>query len=276
MALWDILYIIEVYKRGQHFMKVLYFTSTGNCLYIAKRIGGELLSIPQIQKNKIYEIIDDVVGIVVPIYGFDVPRPVRFYLNNIEIKADYIFTIMSYGNLSMGALTQMKKLLKSRNIILNYANEIKMVDNYLPYFEIEKQLKMGKNKDSEIKINEIINDIQERKHTPLKQGIFKNFISEIFSAMYLSKKVGQLMNNSAKNFIVNDSCTSCGICREVCPMANISGTNKPEYLNKCEFCLSCVHLCPQNAIHLKNEKSNKRFINPHIKLSEIINSNKQT
>ena len=27
-------------------MTVLYFSSTGNCLYIAKRIGGKILSIP--------------------------------------------------------------------------------------------------------------------------------------------------------------------------------------------------------------------------------------
>lgn len=28
-------------------MTVLYLTSTGNCLYVAKKIGGELCSIPQ-------------------------------------------------------------------------------------------------------------------------------------------------------------------------------------------------------------------------------------
>ena len=29
-------------------MKICYFTATGNCLYVAKQIGGELLSIPQL------------------------------------------------------------------------------------------------------------------------------------------------------------------------------------------------------------------------------------
>jgi flavodoxin len=29
-------------------MKVFYFTATGNCLEVAKAIGGELLSIPKI------------------------------------------------------------------------------------------------------------------------------------------------------------------------------------------------------------------------------------
>lgn len=32
-------------------MTILYFTATGNCLYVAKQLGGELLSIPQLMKN---------------------------------------------------------------------------------------------------------------------------------------------------------------------------------------------------------------------------------
>ena len=33
-------------------MKVCYFTATGNCLYVAKQIGGDLLSIPQLMKQE--------------------------------------------------------------------------------------------------------------------------------------------------------------------------------------------------------------------------------
>ena len=122
-------------------MKILYFTSTGNCLYVAKRIGGELLSIPQLQKDGVYDIQDDAVGIVVPIYSFDVPRNVRRYLDKVNIKAEYVFAVMTYGNLSMAALRRLKKLLESRNVPLHYSAEIKMVDNYLPIFEAAEQVK---------------------------------------------------------------------------------------------------------------------------------------
>ncbi len=37
-------------------MKTLYFSSTGNCLYVAKCLGGECLSIPKLIKRGIYEI----------------------------------------------------------------------------------------------------------------------------------------------------------------------------------------------------------------------------
>jgi ferredoxin/protein involved in ribonucleotide reduction len=256
-------------------MKTLYFTSTGNCLYAAKKIGGELLSIPQLRKENRYEINDDVVGIISPVYGFDVPRPVRSYLEKVKIKAEYVFVVMTYGNMPMAALGQMKKLLEKNDIQLQYAGEIEMVDNYLPLFEISKQLKMKNNNDMELKINAVINDIHNKKHSMPKQNLFKKFVSNVFSAYYASEKGGKLMNNSVKNFLVNDSCNGCGTCRNVCPMGNIGGLEKPEYLNKCEFCLACMHHCPKNALHLKNEKSGKRFINEHIKLPEIIRANRQ-
>jgi ferredoxin/protein involved in ribonucleotide reduction len=256
-------------------MKILYFTSTGNCLYIAQKIGGELLSIPQLKKENIYEINDDIVGIISPVYGFDVPRPVRFYLKNVKIKAGYIFVVMTYGNMSMAAVGQMKKLFEDNNIQLHYTAEIKMVDNYLPLFEISKQIEIQNDKDIELKINAIVNDITNKKYFIVKQNLFKKIVSNIFSSYYASEKGRKLMNNSVKNFVVNDSCNGCGTCRNVCPMGNINGSEKPEYLNKCEFCLACIHHCPKNAIHLRNEKSGKRFRNKHIKLSEIITANKQ-
>ena len=45
-------------------MKLLYFTATGNCLSVAKRLGGEMLSIPQLMKSKTFAVEDDVVGVV--------------------------------------------------------------------------------------------------------------------------------------------------------------------------------------------------------------------
>lgn len=47
-------------------MKVLYFTATGNSLRVAKEIGGEPLSIPQMIKEGRYEFSDDKIGMVFP------------------------------------------------------------------------------------------------------------------------------------------------------------------------------------------------------------------
>ena len=80
-------------------------------------------------------------------------------------------------------------------------------------------------------------------------------------------------DTQAQKYIVNDSCTRCGICAKVCPSGNISVNDKVNFADKCEWCLGCVHLCPQNAIHLKNEKSPDRWRNPDVSLADIIEAN---
>lgn len=67
-------------------MKTLYFSATGNNLYIAKKLGGELLSIPQLIKNNEYEIEDDVVGIVFPVFYANSPNIVREFLKKQILK----------------------------------------------------------------------------------------------------------------------------------------------------------------------------------------------
>ena len=51
---------------------ILYFTGTGNCLYIARQLtdeNTELLSIPQLVKEGKYDLEADEIGLVYPIYG---------------------------------------------------------------------------------------------------------------------------------------------------------------------------------------------------------------
>ena len=68
-------------------MKVCYFTATGNCLYVAKQIGGDLLSIPQLMKQETIEISDDTVGIISPVYAGEMPGMVRSFLTRAKIRA---------------------------------------------------------------------------------------------------------------------------------------------------------------------------------------------
>ncbi|MFC2662882.1 MAG: 4Fe-4S ferredoxin, partial [Eubacterium sp.] len=85
-------------------MTILYFSATGNSLFTAKKIGGNLLSIPQLVREKKYDIEDDVIGIVCPTYCADAPRMVQEYLNQARLKADYTFFISTYGY-NAGAVT---------------------------------------------------------------------------------------------------------------------------------------------------------------------------
>ena len=85
--------------------------------------------------------------------------------------------------------------------------------------------------------------------------------------------------NNGSQITVLENCIGCGICEKVCPVDNFYIENKRAMRRKdtCEFCLACIHNCPQKAIGLsmadKNPKA--RYRNPNISLLEIIEANEK-
>lgn len=63
---------------------MFYFTATGNSLYVAKRIGRELYSIPQVVKEGRYKFEDDVIGFVFPCHGFGMARLVSDFIKKAK------------------------------------------------------------------------------------------------------------------------------------------------------------------------------------------------
>ncbi|MCI5911728.1 MAG: EFR1 family ferrodoxin [Oscillospiraceae bacterium] len=251
-------------------MKILYFTGTGNCLSVAKHFDAELLSIPQLVKDNIYEIEDDTVGIVYPVYAISIPDIVRKYLSQCKIKANYVFVIATYGFVNCGSLHEMKKLLESNGNNADYYNSLLMVDNYLPFFDIETQLAKLKEKNIDNNLNKIVEEVNARTPKEENCGWFNNLASSIGYFF-----VKQIEKYTPKMFYVDDKCISCGICKRVCPVSNITQEekDKPIFGSSCESCLACIHNCPKNAIQMKIQRSEKRFCNSNVSLNEIIESN---
>lgn len=143
-----------------------------------------------------------------------------------------------------------------------------MVDNYLPAFDMKNEKEIKKDEDIDAQIKTIKEDITKRK----QQKITSDMEEEI---LLQDKQHKERFQNMIKLELTENECIQCEICIKVCPNANIKLENKPVIGNNYEQCLGCVHHCPNNVIKTNIEKSNERFINPHIKLSQIIESNNQ-
>lgn len=251
-------------------MTVCYFSASGNCLYVAKRIVGTMLSIPQLMKQDNIEITDDAVGIVAPVYAVEMPMMVKEFLLRANIKTNYFFFIYTYGSGYAEAFAHVELVCREKGLKLSYINAIQMVDNYLPGFEMQNQIDTLPKKNVEGQIEKLLSDIADRVETPVKIGAANKAQMAMYQKM-LAKRI--LRKDTAQEYIVNDNCTRCGICAKVCPADNITVTDKVHFANKCEVCYACLHNCPQNAIHMKNERSAVRFRNEHISLKDIIEAN---
>ena len=128
-------------------MKLFYFTATGNSLAVAKEMGGELYSIPQVLKRSKLAFADEKVGIIFPCYYFSLPQPVKEFIKEVKLESDYTFAIMTYGNLSFKAVDRLARLAKKSGLKLDYTNQLLMVDNYLPLYDIETELEKEASKD---------------------------------------------------------------------------------------------------------------------------------
>lgn len=249
-------------------MKILYYTTTGNNLYIAKQLGGELYSIPQLMGNDVFDIEDDVVGIVFPVFFATSPKSIREFIAKVNIKADYLFLITSYGSDGdQNALRIMKETLNGRGIHVNYTNSVLMIDNFLPVFDMAEEKEIKKDLDVDGQILKIKQDILDRRDHIFDKPMFTDVdnIEEVLESTMTSKY----------HIMVGDECSQCRMCVMVCPRGNVTlQDDGPVFGDDCDFCLGCVQHCKTNTLTINDELNpDERYRNPNVRISEIVKSN---
>lgn len=248
-------------------MIIFYFTSTGNCLEIGRKIGGEMISIPAVLKGDRFDFEDDTIGIVIPNYGGDLPLPVKEFLKKVKLKANYIFGILTYGAFNSNANEVLLKLGQQNDVKFNYINSIVMVDNSFVHFDMEKQIKNLPKKRVDDSILKIKTEIEGKVNKIYDVNIVRRIAGKLIGLIHNNKV------NYSENFFIENTCIKCGICEKVCPIDNITIEDKPIIHNKCIRCGACTHNCPKNAIRYKGEKSKARYRNENISVKEIITAN---
>ncbi len=249
---------------------LFYFTATGNSLFIARQLDESPISIPQIlkQDNLVFE--DETIGIVAPVYAGELPPIVRRFLAKATLKANYMYMVLTYGMNDSVAGEWSYYYCKSQKINMDYIHTIKMVDNYTPSFDVDEQKKMDKQVDAQLEV--IKKELNERKSYiphPTEDGREKYD--------FVTRK--PLNVNNGEQITVTDKCIDCGICTRVCPLGRFEIIDKKAVRkqNTCEFCLACLHSCPQKAIItcLSDISPNARYRHEDITLQDIIKSNQQ-
>ena len=261
---------------------VFYFTATGNSLFVARQFSDSPLSIPQELKKGKQTYEADEIGFVFPDYASAAPVIVQEFLAKNTFKAPYLFAIATFGNASAMVAEWVRDYAKEKGVNFNYINTILMVDNYLPVFDMNEQMKIDKHVDESLaKLLEDVGAhkdyvqamVQEPGMPPMNKDMLKGMQDHHFN-----------MTADRLLELKKDRCTECLTCEKVCPHKNFSlGNDGLQFAGKCVFCLACVHACPQKALTLKSNwpgmpgerNPEARYRNPNVSLMDIIRSNRQ-
>ncbi|MFZ5354420.1 MAG: EFR1 family ferrodoxin [Bacillota bacterium] len=251
---------------------IYYFSGSGNSLKVAKDIAeglGDAALIPMV-KALAEETVnsDEVTGIVFPVYSWGIPRMVLKFVKGIK-TSKYLFAVITYGGSTGFTMQQLERLLEANSVKLNAGFEVQMPDCYIPMFDAhsqeEQQRMFRQEKD---KVNEIVSSVNNRENVSVT--IKKTLMNYILSGVVYKAAI-KYFSKSDKNFWVKEGCNSCGICRRVCPVQNVSlKDGRPSWSHNCEACMACIQWCPKEAIQYgKKSEKRKRYHNPDIKINEM-------
>lgn len=252
--------------------KVYYFSGTGNSLWTAKKIsenlsGSELLPINYKTMESTEEIDSEGIVIVYPSYAYGLPKMVRKFLQKTKITCSYFAAIVTYGTHYGRSLTEAKVILKRKKVVLNYADGIRCVENYIPIFGAQKPALIEERINSQKEKTETI--IKNIQNTVQKKTRGFHPVSNAFSKLFLVfKSILTIFYSVDKK-----KCTGCAMCRDVCPGAAVKiKKSRPKFKGKkCEQCQACLNICPKKAItFLRMRKKTPRYIHPDINYKELI------
>lgn len=195
--------------EGRKKRVVLYFTGTGNCLYVARQLAGKegkMLSIPQLMRKKQFEIEADEIGLVYPIYGHMPPHMVREFIKKARLKAEYKFAVLTYGMRKCNSVEIWDGISRKAGNAFDYIGTIVMVDNQLPNFDMNEQMKIDKHIPENLA--KITSDLMNRRrwHEPVTQEEREQH-EGFMSLSGLNPEVGFLMK-ADRSFMVTDACPS--------------------------------------------------------------------
>lgn len=240
---------------------ILYFSSTGNSLYIAKRIreriSGRILFIPNYTGNG--NEFDKII-IVTPIYSYGMPSFVYDILPRLD-KTKELIVIQNYGGMIGGADYLMYQYCVKCGLNLKAVYAVKMPENFTTTFTVPVFYIKSTLKKADMRIGAVVDKIASKQYELPKKCRTRE-------KEYLKNKSN--WHIIGERLSANENCIKCQKCVNLCPADNISLTDgKITFSDKCVACLGCYHRCPQKAITYLGKKKKDRYINPNIDENEI-------
>jgi ferredoxin len=250
--------------------RIYFFTGTGNSLNAAKIIAAALpeCELVAICKDTSFEVPKKLerLGFVFPNYAGGAPNIVKDFICKAKFPAQgdtYLFAIATYGGMAGNVIAHIGEQLRWWDWKLSYGAAIRSYPNAVAFYPMIRGVSF---------FTRMANRTAER--------IAKSIVAKRVVAIPALKKSAQKYHedfmaqftNGDSGFNVNGDCVSCGMCKAICPVNNISlDSRKPVFHYHCEGCMACIQHCPKRAINYQNNtQKRRRYIHSNVTAGEII------
>ncbi len=252
---------------------VLYHSGSGSTKAISEILKSKLSLFHEIEIQHIHADFDynklpayDFILFGFPTYFWEPSSSISEFVSKMPIYERPLkaFTYTTYGLYNGNSLRILIKKLYMKNVVTVAHTSIKgPASDYIVFpfsipsmFEYESHLS-EKIENSVKKINAQINNSEISYNLPA----FKWYVPINNINKYPGKKI--FYHYRDKLHILEDRCINCDICVNQCERnCWVKGETVPTYTNdNCEFCLGCVHNCPNNAIIFSEKMTEKARFN---------------
>ncbi|MDD1710193.1 MAG: EFR1 family ferrodoxin [Methanoregulaceae archaeon] len=251
-----------------------YFTGTGNSLAVAEGLcrrlpDCELVPIASVVKSSGRIAPEaDRVGITAPVYFSGLPAIVADFSLRLDLsKVPYSFAVLTLGG-SGGtpALHQLERILTQgpgkRGLDAGFT--VKMPGNYVLMYSPPNEATIAKIlAQADRRVEEIAGMVEQGVQKRPSMPLFGSLVQHLIYPRFVTS-----VHDADRKFTVDDRCTSCGRCVQVCPVENIRlEEGRPVWLHHCEQCMACIQLCPALAIQAGNKTEKRdRYCHPGLRL----------
>lgn len=250
--------------------KLFYFSGTGNTWWISeqlarrlrdKGIAAQAYSVEQLDSEKASRLLDDcdLVGFGYPIYGSDLPEPMKIFMRNLpECRGKPCFTYCTQWLWSGDGARTGADFLKPKGFDVGWGEHFLMLNNVcielirLPFTNDPSKMN-GVLRRALRKVEFFAERIAAGR--PFRRGFNPvSFLLGCLQRLPFRKVFPRLKDDIG---VDRERCTLCRQCAELCPMRNIvfegaSFTTR----GSCVLCLRCYNFCPTSAITYRGRRHN--------------------